>query len=99
MPNSTLPKSFASPKVRLTTGVRGWRVALAFWLNASITAQTAAESNASFFGGTMLSVFIVSFMLPPSEQDQCQVEILAYEIYNSLYTSDLRGFIIHSLCA
>jgi hypothetical protein len=33
----------------LIVGGIGWRMALAFWLNASIRAQTAAETSTSLF--------------------------------------------------
>ena len=55
-----VPTTWVSLNARVGVGVegRGWRVALAFWANASIPAQTAQASSASFFGGTMLFVFI-----------------------------------------
>jgi hypothetical protein len=40
----------------------GWGAALALWLKANVAAQNAAASTASFFKGTMLFIFIVSFM-------------------------------------
>ena len=55
MPNSTVPKSFASPNVR----------ALALGLNASIAAQKAAESSASFFVG--IRFFIGVFFIGVSD--------------------------------
>src|SRR5215475_7280624 len=43
------------------SGGSAWGVALAFWANASITAQTAADNNATFFGGTMFVFMLVRY--------------------------------------
>jgi len=40
------------------TGGRGCRSALTFWLNASITAQKAAEKSASFVKEKMWCLFM-----------------------------------------
>jgi hypothetical protein len=51
VPVMSWPKYLLSPTVR----------ALALWLNASITAQKAAESSASFFEGIRF-IFIGAFL-------------------------------------
>jgi len=52
----------APPSGTLTTGGSGLLAALAFWLNATIMAQTAKESITSLFERTVFSFMAEDFL-------------------------------------
>jgi hypothetical protein len=101
--NWTAPAKVMLPFMALAkvTGGRGWRVALALWLNANITVQNAAATIASFFVGIML-IFIKDLCLHIEAAERvptCKALLNKYFKYLSI--SRLRHDAIstpHCLC-
>jgi hypothetical protein len=95
LPRSVLLRLLAVPLMSIDpviglvaemTGGRAWRVALALWLNANITAQKAAERIATLFVGIMF-ILIGSFRLytdAARQMPRCKALLNKYLKYLSI---------------
>jgi hypothetical protein len=90
---------FPSMALAKVTGGRGWRQALALWLNANITAQNAADRIANFFVGIMFTFMALSWLHTDaaSKVPKCKVLLNKYLKYLSI--NWLRHGIISRPCA